>query len=57
VGAGEFADVSAAVDRCVQVTGSTRPNSTAQARYEQNYAVYRELYGALRNAMHALAVA
>jgi xylulokinase len=55
VGAGLFADAGAAVERCVRVTGGTAPDAAAQARYEQVYAIYRELYGALRGAMHALA--
>jgi xylulokinase len=55
VGAGIFADVGEAVDRCVAVAGVTRPDPAAQARYEQVYAVYRDLYGALREGMHRLA--
>jgi xylulokinase len=55
VGAGVFADVQAAVDRCVTVSGRTQPDSIAQARYEQVYAVYRGLYGALREDMQRLA--
>jgi xylulokinase len=55
VGAGVFADVSAAVDRCVRVSGTTQPELAAQARYEQVYTVYRGLYGALKDDMHRLA--
>jgi xylulokinase len=55
VGAGVFADVGAAVERCVTVSGSTQPDPAAQARYEQIYAIYRELYGALKDDMHRLA--
>jgi xylulokinase len=55
VGAGVFADVHAAVDRCVAVSGSTQPNPADQARYERVYAIYRGLYGALREDMHRLA--
>ncbi len=55
VGAGVFADVQAAVDRCVRVSGATQPDPAAQARYEQIYAVYRGLYGALKDDMHRLA--
>ena len=55
VGAGLFASVGAAVDRCVSVVGITRPDPDAQARYDEVYAIYRELYGALRESMHALA--
>lgn len=55
VGAGLFANVDDAVDRCVSVSSVTRPNSTAQERYERSYAIYRELYPALRESMHRLA--
>jgi xylulokinase len=55
VGAGVFADVAAAVERCVVVSGVTHPNAAAQERYERVYAVYRDLYGKLRESMHALA--
>jgi xylulokinase len=51
VGAGVFVDVGEAVDRCVAVAGVTRPDPAAQARYEQVYAVYRDMYGALREGM------
>jgi xylulokinase len=55
VGAGVFADVHTAVDQCVAVAGTTHPNAADQERYEQVYAVYRGLYGALREDMHRLA--
>jgi xylulokinase len=55
VGAGVFATVEEAVDRCVAVTGRTVPNPPDQARYAQVYAVYRDLYDALRDSMHRLA--
>jgi xylulokinase len=55
VGAGLFANVGEAVDRCVAVSGATSPDPAAQARYEQVYAIYRDLYGELRASMHRLA--
>jgi xylulokinase len=55
VGAGVFADVYAAVDRCVKVAGTTQPDPAAQARYDQVYAIYRGLYGALKDDLHRLA--
>jgi xylulokinase len=55
VGSGIFADVGEAVDRRVAVAGITRPDPAAQARYERVYAVYRDMYGALREGMHRLA--
>jgi xylulokinase len=55
VGAGVFADVADVVARCVTVSGVIPPDTAAQARYEQVYAIYRGLYGALREDMHRLA--
>ena len=55
VGAGLFADVGDAVDRCVAVSAVTRPDPAAQELYERVYAVYRQLYGQLRESMHQLA--
>jgi xylulokinase len=54
VGAGAFANVNEAVDRCVVTAGRTQPDATAQACYEKVYAIYRELYGDLRERMHQL---
>ncbi|MFO7166435.1 MAG: xylulokinase [Chloroflexota bacterium] len=54
VAAGVFRDVYEAVDRCVSVTGTTAPSADAAA-YEPVYAVYRDLYAALRSSMHRLA--
>ena len=54
VPAGVFRDVYEAVDRCVSVTGTTAPSADAAA-YEPVYAVYRDLYAALRSSMHRLA--
>lgn len=55
VGAGVFSNVNEAVTRCVALTGATRPDPQAQARYESAYAVYRDLYPALLKSSHALA--
>jgi xylulokinase len=55
VGAGRFADVFDAVDRCVSVSGVTEPDPAARARYDEVYAIYRGLYGTLREDMHRLA--
>ncbi len=54
VGAGLFADVDAVVASGVVVSGSTRPDPANQAAYEKIYAVYRGLYGALKDSMRAL---
>jgi xylulokinase len=55
VASGVFRDVYEAVDRCVAITGTTPPNDRDAAAYERVYAVYRDLYGALRESMHKLA--
>lgn len=55
VGAGLFADVDAAVTRCVTIADSLLPDPAAQERYAHVYTLYRSLYAALREHMHALA--
>ena len=55
VGAGLFASVEHAADIATEVAGRTEPIADEAARYDQFYGVYRTLYGALREAMHALA--
>jgi xylulokinase len=55
VGTGLFADVEEAVERCVVIRDLTQPDPAAQERYESVYAVYRELYGKLRESMRQLA--
>jgi xylulokinase len=55
VGTGQFADVNAAVEQCVSIAGRTEPGPRARAQYEPVYAIYREVYGQLRQTMHALA--
>jgi xylulokinase len=48
VGAGVFADVHEAVERCVRVRDRIEPNAAWQAVYEQEYVRFRALYPALR---------
>ncbi len=55
VGAGIFANVDEAVERCVAVTGTTAPDDDARSRYDAVYAIYRDMYAALRDGMHRLA--
>lgn len=57
VGAGLFADVAAAAASSVEVTACTQPDPACRPAYEQAYAVYRNLYGALQSSLHALAQA
>ena len=54
VGAGAFADVGDAVERCVAVGDVTRPDPAAHERYARIYAVYCALYGNVRESMHQL---
>jgi xylulokinase len=48
VGAGAWTDVPAACSAAVKITGSTRPDPTQVEDYRQGYALYRELYPALK---------
>ncbi len=54
VGAGVWPSVDAAAAACVQLTGSTRPQTEGVARYEKVYALYRQLYPALKELSHGL---
>jgi xylulokinase len=55
VGAGAFRTVEEACDALVHVTQRVAPDATTAARYREIHAVYRTLYPALRESMHALA--
>lgn len=55
VGARVFRDVDDAVARCVTLTTTTTPDEHTVARYDEVYAVYRDMYVALRDGMHRLA--
>jgi xylulokinase len=50
VGAGAWADVGMACKVCVKITGSTSPNSSHQELYRKSYALYQELYSALKSS-------
>lgn len=54
VGAGVFADVGEAVARGVRVAGVTDPDTAHVRHYDELYAVYTQLYPALRGALHTL---
>ena len=54
VGAGLWPDVDAACQATVRLTGSTAPLPGDQAAYEKYYALYRQLYPALKEISHAL---
>ena len=53
VGAGAWPDVEAAT-RDLRMTDSTAPNAADAQRYDELYAQYHALYGALAPSMHAL---
>ncbi len=48
VGAGAWSDVPAACDRTIRVTGRTKPIEQDVEVYKTSYALYRELYPALK---------
>jgi xylulokinase len=48
VGAGTWADVPSACRAAVKITGSTQPDSAQVVVYRKSYAIYRELYPALK---------
>jgi xylulokinase len=52
--AGIWPDVDAACRATVRQTGSTSPEPDVVARYEQGYALYRQLYPALKGVLHGL---
>ena len=54
VGAGVWLDVDAACAATIRLTGRTTPNAAATRAYEPFYALYRELYPALRGSFDAL---
>jgi xylulokinase len=55
VGAGIWADVPAACDACVQVTGATRQDSDRAEVYRRAYPIYRGLYPALKPTFDRMA--
>ena len=54
VGAGVWPDVPSACRQVIHVTGSTKPQSEQMAVYDQQYAIYRGLYPALKETFHRL---
>jgi xylulokinase len=55
VGAGIWADLPAACDACVQVTGATRQDSDRAEVYRRAYPIYRGLYPALKPTFDRMA--
>lgn len=54
VGAGVYPDVETAVAATVRTATTTTPQQEAQTRSDEQYAIYRTLYAALRPTFHAL---
>ncbi|MEM7033869.1 MAG: xylulokinase [Chloroflexota bacterium] len=54
VGAGNWADVDTACNASVKITGSTTPQATGVEAYTNQYAIYRDLYPALKEISHRL---
>jgi xylulokinase len=49
VGAGAWKDVVSACKACIKITGSTQPDASQVEAYQKAYAVYQELYPALKS--------
>lgn len=52
VGADAWSDVASACRACIRITGSTFPVEKEAAVYRQSYAIYRDLYPALKSSFH-----
>ena len=50
VACGEYASVKDAADKLISITQTVTPDPEAAAGYEKRYAVFRQLYPALKNA-------
>jgi xylulokinase len=50
VGAGAWSDVVSACKACIKITGSTQPDGSQANAYQKAYAVYQELYPALKSS-------
>jgi xylulokinase len=54
VGAGAWSDVISACKACIQITGVTQPDSLHVDTYQQTYAIYQQLYPALRKSFESI---
>jgi xylulokinase len=54
VGAGAWADVPAAADACIKITGSTRPDPSQRDAYREAYTLYQDLYPVLKATFHRM---
>jgi xylulokinase len=50
VGAGAWTDIVSARNACIKITGSTQPDPAQVDVYRKSYAIYQELYPALKSS-------
>ncbi|MEM9367810.1 MAG: xylulokinase [Planctomycetota bacterium] len=55
VGDGAYPSITAACKATMEVASTTTPDRAARRQYDQLFPIYRELYGKLKDSMHALA--
>ena len=54
VGAGTWSDVASACKACIRITRSTLPDEKEAEMYSKSYAVYQELYPALKSSFEKM---
>ena len=54
VGAGAWPNAASACKTCIKITGSTLPDSAQTDAYRKLYAVYQELYPALKSSFQKM---
>ncbi|MBN8657171.1 MAG: xylulokinase [Anaerolineae bacterium] len=54
VGAGQWNDVASACKACIRITGSTSPIEKEAEVYRKSYAIYQELYPALKSSFEKM---
>jgi xylulokinase len=54
VGAGQWSDVASACKACIRITGSTSPVEKEAEVYRKSYAIYQELYPALKSSFEKM---
>jgi xylulokinase len=54
VGAGAWSDVASACKTCIRITGSTSPDEKEVQVYRKSYAIYQDLYPALKSSFEKM---
>ena len=54
VGTGAWNSVAEACNACIKITGSTQPKASSVDAYRKSYAIYQDLYPALKESFQAL---